>query len=156
MEINIVEKKDQNLYVYHNEELLFYSKLKWNWFKRNVITVFNKNDELVIEFQSYVSFYSTKFKILKQNKEKISDINNIEENVVNIGENVSIKRVIENHFAFNWNFIYRHNGNKIAEVKQKLYGFPQRIFLNIVEENNEFKNAIIIHILAIRTGFSSD
>ena len=154
--IEIIEKKDQNLYVYQNENLLFYSKLKWNWLKRNVVTIFDEKNDLVIEFQSYTSFFITKFKILKQDNDKTYKISKINDAYINYGKNINLKKETDNHFSFNLNFSYFYKKRKVAEVKQKLYSFPQKIHINIEEKNIEFRNLVIVHIFAIRTGYSSD
>ena len=156
MEIEIIEKKDQNLYVYQNSNLLFYSKLKWNYLKRNVITIFDENDEIVIEFQSYTLFFISKFKILKQVNNTINKITNISDDFISYGKNKNIEKEIDNYFSFNLNFSYFYKKRKIAEVKQKLYSFPQKILLKIDEKDIEFRNSVVIHILAIRTGYLSD
>ena len=92
IQIEIIEKKDQNLYVYQNENLLFYSKLKWNWLKRNVVTIFDENNDLVIEFQSYTSFFITKFKILKQDNDKTYKISKINVAYINYGKNINLEK----------------------------------------------------------------
>lgn len=156
MEFEIIETKNQTLYVYQNDDLMFYSKLKWNWLKRDVITIFDENDEIVIEFQSFAVFFMSKFKVLKQNNKITNKISKISDSHLSYGKDKKIERQIDNYFSFNLNFSYFCNKRKIAEVKQKLYSFPQKILINIDVKNIEFRNAVLIHILAIRTGYSHD
>ena len=98
MEIEIIEKKNQNLYVYQNGNLIFHSKLKWNYFKRNVITIFDENDEIVIEFQSFTLFFIPKFKILKQVNNFTNEISKIDDSFISYGENKNLEKEIDNYF----------------------------------------------------------
>lgn len=62
MEIKIEEGKNQSLYAYKNNELVFYSISKHNWFKQ-VISIFDSEDKLVLEIKSKISFFLISLKL---------------------------------------------------------------------------------------------
>ncbi len=152
MEIEIIENKKQSLYVYKADELLFYSTIKFNWHRKNLVKIFNSNEDLIFELQSYAApFRSTKYKILYQNL----NIENITDDFLRFDEDKILKNKRSDFLSFNQNSFYLHNGIKIAETKQKLWDSPQRIMLNLDENFLELLTLIIIHILSIKTGFNS-
>ncbi|MFH6996422.1 hypothetical protein ACHRVZ_00740 [Flavobacterium sp. FlaQc-57] len=157
MEIEIVENRKQSLFAYKNGELLFYSTIKFNWLKKNLVKIFDSNDDLILELQSYESpFSSAKYKILFQNKEKTKYISEITQTNIFFNQNKSLRKTRGNHFSFNTNFSYFADRTKVADIKQKFWSSLQKMFLQVHDEKIEFLDQIIIHILAIRTGFNSN
>lgn len=78
MEIEILQDKKQSLYVYKNDELLFYSKIKFN-FTNRIVAIYNQNDILVLEVKYKMTLINNFYKILFQNElvtENISEITN--------------------------------------------------------------------------------
>lgn len=151
MEIEIIEKQNQSLVAYKDGELLFYSTIKSNWFSR-VIKIYNPYDILVLELK-YDGFF---YEILHQNKfmtRLICKINN-EALIFNNDKRLYIKSAY--FISINNNFNYFFKGNKIAQVKQKIINFSTKFSLNINDENLEFADQIIFHVLSIKTGFSID
>lgn len=152
MEIEIVENKKQSLYVYNSDELLFYSTIKFNFLKKNLIKIFDFNNQLILELESHVTpFRSTKYKILFQNIK----IENITDDFLGFDEDKILKNIKSDFLKFNQNSVYLYNGIKVAEIKQKLWESQQRIMLNIDEEFLSFSNFIIIHVLSTKTGYNS-
>lgn len=151
MEIEIIEKQNQSLVAYKDGELLFYSTIKNNWFSR-VIKIYNPHDVLILELK-YDSF---SFNILHQNKfmtKLVSKINN-EVIIFNNDKQLYIKSAY--FISINNNFNYFFEGRKIAQVKQKFISFSTKFLLTVNDENLEFLDQIIFHVLSIKTGFSID
>ena len=100
MDIEFVENKKQSLYAYKDDELLFYSTIKFNWLRKNLVKIFDFNDDLILELLSYESpFGSAKYEILFQNKEKTKDI--IEITGVYISDhNKILRRTKANYFFY--------------------------------------------------------
>ncbi|MCD9573931.1 hypothetical protein [Flavobacterium soyae] len=156
MEIEIIEDKNQNLFVYKDGKLLFYSTIKFNWLRKNLIKIFDSNDDLILELQSYEPvFSSAKYEILFQDKDKIKDI--IEINKSYISNQDTILRITpENIFSFNTDFSYFLDGIKVADIKHKFWSSSQKISVLFDNENIELLDQIIIHILSIHTGYNSN
>ncbi|MGN7812733.1 hypothetical protein [Flavobacterium sp. 22076] len=153
MEIEIVENKEQNLFVYKDEKLLFYSTIKFNWLRKNLIKIFDSNHKLILEIQSYETpFRSLKYKILFQD----SNIEDISEDLIYFDGGKTIKNQKSDFLSFNQNCFYTYKGNKVAETKQKLWNSPQKIILNIDEKDLNLLKFIIIHILSRKTGYNSN
>ncbi len=153
MEIEIVENKKQSLYVYKADELLYYSTIKFNWLNKNLIKIFNSNNDLVLEIQRHTGpFRSTTYKILFQNI-KIKDVT---DDSLSFDEDKILKNIKNDFLSFNQNSIYLCNEIKVAEIKQKLWNSPQKIILNVDEKFLDFLNFIIIHVLLTKTGHNSD
>ncbi|MEG0851414.1 MAG: hypothetical protein RSF34_10920 [Flavobacterium sp.] len=157
MVIEIVENKKQSLFVYRNEELLFYSTIKFNWLRKNLIKIFDPTDELILELQSYETpFSSAKFEILFQNKNITKDITEITKTSLSFDQNKTIKRISEKYFSFNLKHSYFLDKIKLADMKGKFWSTTQKISLNLNMEHEEFINPIIIHILSTKTGYNSN
>ncbi|KQX00624.1 hypothetical protein [Flavobacterium sp. Root420] len=157
MKIEIVENRKQSLFAYKNDELLFYSTIKFNWLKKNLVKIFDSNDDLILELQSYEPpFSSPKYKILFQDIEKTKDISEITEIDMFFNLNKSLRKTKGNYFSFNTNFSYFSETIKIADIKQKFWSSTQKMYLEINDENIDFLNYIMIHILSTRTGYNSN
>ncbi|KRD10516.1 hypothetical protein ASE21_12530 [Flavobacterium sp. Root901] len=153
MKIEIIEDKKQSLFVYNNDELLFYSVIKFNWLRRNSIKIFDGNDNLIIELKTYESpFRSSKYKIQFQDE----NIQIITEDYISVDENIILKNNRSTFLSFNQNCFYTYGENKVAETKQKLWNSPQKIILNIDEKYLSFLKFIVIHILSTKTGSNSN
>ena len=151
MQIEIIEKEKQSLFAYKEGVLLFYSTIKFNWISR-VIKIYNPHDILVLELK-YDGFL---YEILHQNKfmtKLISKVTN-EDVIFNTDKRLYIKSAY--FISINNNFNYFFKGNKIAQVKQEMINFSTKFLLNINDENLEFLDQIVLHILSIKTGFSFD
>ena len=157
MEIEIVENTKQSLFAYKNDDLLFYSTIKFNWLKKNLIKIFDCNDVLILELQSYnPPFSSAKYKILFQNIERTKNISEITEINMFFNLDKSLRKTKGNYFSFNTNFSYYSETVKIADVKQKFWSSLQKMHLEVNDENFDFLNYIIIHIISTRTGYNSN
>ncbi|WP_417941595.1 hypothetical protein [Flavobacterium sp. RS13.1] len=157
MTVEILEDKKQSLFAYKNNDLLFYSTIKFNWLKKNLVKIFDSKDNLILELQSHnPPFSSSKYKILFQNKEKTKDISEISEIKLFFNLNKSLRKTKDNYFSFNTNFSYFSETIKIADIKQKFWSSSQKLSLEINPENIDFLNHIIIHILSTRTGYNSN
>ncbi|MFB3386931.1 hypothetical protein [Flavobacterium sp. LAR06] len=155
MEIEILRDKKESLYVYKNEELLFYSKVKFNWNNR-IIMIYNHNDILLLEVKYKMTFVKTYYKILYQNElvtENISEITNTRI-IYNFGKRLYIKQ--DYFIALDGNFSYYFKEVRVSQLKQKNWVSKPKISLNIDDENLEFLNPVILHFLAIRAGYNSD
>nr|WP_294781324.1 hypothetical protein [uncultured Flavobacterium sp.] len=88
MEIEIVENKKQSLYVYENDELLFYSIIDFKWTKKNIVKVFDSKSDLMFEVESQkLPFRFQKIKILFQKTKKEKNINALNYNYILFNEN---------------------------------------------------------------------
>jgi hypothetical protein len=149
MEIEIIEKQNHSLFVYKEGQLLFYSTVKFNWFNK-IIKVYNPYDVLALELKND-PFY---FEIFHQNKfmtRLICKINN-EAIIFNNNKRLYVKTAY--FISINNNFNYFFEGRKIAQVKQKIVSFSTKFLLTVNDENLEFLDQIIFHVLSIKTGFS--
>lgn len=156
MEIEIVENRKQSLFVYKNDKLLFYSTIKFNWLRKNLVKIFDSSDDLILELQSYKPpFSSEKYIILFQNREKTKDISEITSISMFFNLNKNLRKTTDNYFSFNTSFSYFLDRIKIAHLKQKFWSSTQKISLQVDDENIEFLDQIIIHILSIHTGYNS-
>ncbi|MBS7253905.1 hypothetical protein [Flavobacterium branchiicola] len=157
MEIKIIEDKKQSLYAYKNDQLLFYSTIKFNWLRKNLVRIFDSNDQLVLELQiSETPFGSAKFKILFQNKGLIKDVTEITKTNILFDGNKKIRKTSENLFSFNLKSSYFLEKSKIADVEGKFWTTTQKFYIDFDSEYEEFLNLVIIHILATRTGYNSN
>ena len=157
MEIEIIEDYKQSLFVYKNGELLFYSTIKFSFLRKNIIKIFDSNDELVLELKSYETPFSlAKFEILFQNKDKTKNINEITKVYLTFDQNQTIRRIGENHFSFNLKSSYFINKIKLADIKLKFWTSTQKMSLNLNLEYEEFLDSIIFHVLSTRTGYNSN
>lgn len=151
MEIEIIEKQNQSLVAYKDGELLFYSTLKSNWFSR-VIKIYNPHDVLVLELK-YDGFF---YEILHQNKFMTKLISKISNDAVIFNNDQRVFIKTKYYISINHNFNYFFKDNKITEVKQNIWSFPTKYILNLNDQNIEFLDQIIFHVLSIKTGVSVD
>lgn len=157
MEVEIVENRKQSLFAYKNGELLFYSTIKFNWLKKNLVKIFDSKDNLILELQSYdAPFRPLNLKVLSQNIDKTKNIIQISEYEIVFNENKKLMSQKQDLLSFNQNCFYWYNGIKIAEIKQTMWNSPQKIILHIDEKELKLLDFLIIHILAVRTGYNSD
>ncbi len=155
MEIEIVQDKKQNLHVYRNDELLFYSKVKSNWSNR-IIAIYDNNDILLLEVKYKMTFIKTSYKILFQNElitENISEITNTRI-IFDCDKRLYLKQ--DYFIAISGNFSYYFKGIRVSRLKQKNWVSKPKMLLTINDENLQFLNPVIFHILAIRAGYNSD
>ncbi|CAA9201987.1 hypothetical protein [Flavobacterium collinsii] len=151
MTIEFTEDKKQSFFAYKNDELLFYSTIKFNWLRKNLVKIFNSNNDLILELQSYEPVFSSpKYKILFQNKQKTKDISEITELNLFFDINKKIRKTNENLFSFKTSFSYYSTTTKIADLKVKYWS--SKMSLQINDENIEFLDPIIIHLLSTYTG----
>lgn len=156
-EIEIVENKKQCLFAYKNDNLLFYSTIDFKWTKKNLVKIFDKNDNLILEIQSYdAPFRSPKFKILSQKNLKGKNIREITTDFISFDNDKTLSRHRDDFFSLNQNYSHFFNQIKIAETKQKAWNSLQKINLNVDEKYLDFQDLIIIHDLVVRTGYNSD
>ncbi|PZO26145.1 MAG: hypothetical protein DCE86_14890, partial [Flavobacteriaceae bacterium] len=73
MEFTIKGEFYSGLNVYKNNELLLYSKFKHRWFRGDLISVFDKDDNLLIEV-SESGMWDDKYLIRYQNKDLLATI----------------------------------------------------------------------------------
>ena len=152
MEIEIIENKKQNLYVYKNDDLSFYSTIHVNWTNRN-IKIYNQDDNLLLNVKVQTLLFKTTYKILFQSELMNKAVSNITDYHIFFDQNKNLKLSL-NNFSFNPNFSYFLGETKIAYVKQKIWSSLQKITLYIDDENLEFLDQIIIHLLVKKTGFN--
>ncbi|MFZ0596047.1 MAG: hypothetical protein WAM46_03615, partial [Flavobacterium sp.] len=111
MEIEIIEKQNQSLVAYKDGELLFYSTIKFSLLKKNLITIFDSNDNLIIELRSYdAPFKSLKLEILSQDIDVTEKISEISKNEIIFNQNKKLKIQKEDFFSFNQNCFYLYEG----------------------------------------------
>lgn len=155
MVIEIVQDKKQNLYVYKNEELLFYSKVKFNWSNR-IIAIYDNKDILILEVKYKMTFIKTYYKILFQNElitENISEITNTRI-IYDYGKRLYIKQ--DYFISLDGNFSYYFKEFRVSQLKQKIWVSKPKMLLTVNDESLQFLNPVIFHILAIRAGCNSD
>lgn len=155
MEINIVEKNNLDLYAYNDENLLFYSRFKHFYLKKNVVRIYNQNDELILELKNYQILFLIKYKIVFQERKITKNITEIKDEEIRFDYDKIIEKRT-NLFTLNQNASYFSSDIEIAKLKQKMWNFPQKMQITFDDNKLEFLNIFIIHILATRTGLSSD
>ena len=151
MEIEIVEKQNQSLVAYKDGELLFYSTIKSNWFSK-IVKIYNPFDVLALELK--VDAFD--FEILHQNKFMTKLISSIDTDAIIFSDDKRLYIKSTHFITINNNFNYFFEATKIAQVKQKIISFSTKFLLTINDENIEFIDQIIFHVLSIKTGFSVD
>jgi hypothetical protein len=151
MKISIIEKDGQNLYACKDDKLIFYSHIKYNHFKRNVLKIFDGNNHQILELKLFRPFLNTRYKIISQDKTVTKDISKISDSEVCFEQIKLIQRKREHFFALNLNASYFSENRHIADVKQKMWYSSKKIQLLIEEKDSEFLKIIIIHILATCT-----
>ncbi|KUJ62997.1 hypothetical protein AR687_06285 [Flavobacteriaceae bacterium CRH] len=154
MVIEIIEKKNESLFVYKEGKLLFYSTVKFNWISKN-IKIYNQNDILLLELAYKSVFFKSTYKILYQNKFLTSLLTEVDGESIFFDTDKTITIKPANFISLSHNFNYFFKENKIAEVKQNIWRISTKYELYLKDENLEFLDQIIIHILSIKTGFSS-
>ncbi|WP_163410942.1 LURP-one-related/scramblase family protein [Flavobacterium ajazii] len=153
MILEIIQKGTQSLFVYQDGQLLFYSVLKFNWINR-IINIYNQNDDLFLELKCRSFFMKSNYQILFQNQSLTPFINEINSRTITFNNDKHLT-VNQKHFiSFNYNYYFRDT--KIAELKKKIFSTSFKMILDINDENLEFSNQIIMHILSIETGVSVD
>ncbi|MTH16736.1 hypothetical protein [Flavobacterium sp. LC2016-01] len=153
MKIEIVENREQSLFVYNDDELLFHSTIKFNWLRKNLVKIFDSSDKLIFELQCYEApFKTSKYKILFQD----FNIKEITEEYICFDEDKTLTNQKSDFLSFNQNCFYTYKENKVAETKQKLWNSPQKIILNINEKDMNLLKFIIIHVLSTKTGYNSN
>ncbi|MEO7976415.1 hypothetical protein [Flavobacterium sp.] len=155
MKVEIVEGKNHSLYAYKDNELLFYSTMDFNFWKKTKIKIFNKNDILILELQRkefFINLIKNDFKILFQNSGFIKNIMEINSDLIHYEEN---KKIVKNNIyflSFGSQYSYNLNGIKIGKVNQKKFWASRRFFLVEINDNDlEYLEYIIIHFLANNT-----
>jgi hypothetical protein len=155
MELIIVEKNNRDLYVYEDKMLLFYSTFKYFWLKRNVVKIYDSKNDLILELQNYQILFFVKYKIIFQNRQITKNITKINDREIFFDYDKTISRQT-NLFLLNQNATYSLGEVEIAKSKQKMWNFPQKMQITFIDAKLEFLGVFIIHILATRTGLSSD
>ncbi|MDO8317452.1 MAG: hypothetical protein Q7T12_08015 [Flavobacterium sp.] len=152
MEFKIIEQKNRGLNVYKNEDLIFYSTIKTNWLKTNLIKIFDKSGNKIIELNK-TGIFTDKIRILNQNIEFTKNISEIKTLKICYGKSIQIKTSII-IFPFLKPKIFYYNNGPIGVLKENFK--PKKEFtLTIEEENIEFLNPIIFYILTINTDFEN-
>ncbi|AWK06062.1 hypothetical protein HYN56_18250 [Flavobacterium crocinum] len=155
MEIEILQDKKRSLYVYKNNELLFYSKVKSNWANR-ITEIYNHDDVLLLEVKHKMTLIKSYYKILFQNELVKEDIVEITDTRIIFDSNKRLYTKQDYFIAINGNYSYYFKENRVSQLKQKNWVSNPKIFLSINDENLEFLNPVIFHILAIEAGYSYD
>jgi hypothetical protein len=119
MEIEIIQDKKQRLYVYKNEKLLFYSKVKFN-FANRIIAIYNQNNILLLEVKYKMTLINNYYKILFQNelvKESILEEITNTRIIFDYDKRLYIKQ--DYFFNITGNFSYYFKKNRVSQLKQK-------------------------------------
>jgi hypothetical protein len=155
MEIEIVQDKKQSLYVYKDDELLFYSKVKFNW-NNIIISIYDQHDIVVLEIEYKMTFLKTYYNILFQNELLTKNISEITDTRIIFDSDKRLYIKQDYFFSLQGNFSYYLKEVKISQLKQKVWISKPKLLLNINDQNLDFLNPVIFHILAIRAGNNSD
>ncbi|MXO04238.1 hypothetical protein [Flavobacterium sp. HBTb2-11-1] len=155
MEIEILQDKKRSLYVYKNNELSFYSKVKFNWANR-ITKIYNHDNILLLEVEYKMTLINSHYKILFQNELVKENIVEITDTRIVFDTNERLYTKQGYFIAINGNFSYYFKEIRVSQLKQKNWVSNPKILLNINDENLEFLNLIIFHILATGAGYSSD
>lgn len=137
------------------DELLFYSNVKFNWNNR-IISIYDQNDTLLLEVKYKISFLNNSYKILFHSELLIENISEITETRIIFGCDKRLYTKEDYFISLQGNFSYYLKEVKIAQLKQKVWVSKPKMSLNINDENLEFLNPVIFHILAIRAGNNSE
>ncbi|MCM0667190.1 hypothetical protein [Flavobacterium tyrosinilyticum] len=155
MEIEIIEKQNQSLFVYKEGGLLFYSTVKFNWISR-IIKIYNPYDVLALELKYGSFFQKSTYLILHQNKFMTKLISDIDSKILIFDNNKRLLTKSAHFFSLSHNFNYFFEGKIIAQVKQNIFSIQTKYLLNVNDENLELLDQIIFHLLSIKTGYSVD
>ncbi|MFD2942977.1 hypothetical protein [Flavobacterium notoginsengisoli] len=155
MEIEILQDKKRSLYVYKNNKLLFYSKVKSNWTNR-ITEIYNHDDVLLLEVKYKMTLIKSYYKILFQNELVKEDIVEITDTRIIFDSNKRLYTKQDYFIAIYGNYSYYFEEKRVSQLKQKNWLSNPKIFLSINDENLEFLNLVIFHILAIEAGYSYD
>ncbi|WP_343617633.1 hypothetical protein [Flavobacterium sp.] len=154
MKIEIVENSKRSLFVYKENELYYSSTFKNNWLNR-IVSIFNHNNELILKVKIGGFFMDSPYQFQFQPTVSAFDIKGINESNIYLDKNRNLIKKYESRFiSLNWNYSYFLNKKKIADVKNNLWKSPLKITLLIEDQNLEFLDSIIIHILSTETGKS--
>lgn len=152
MKVEIIQKNKQSLFAYNDGNLLFYSIIKPNWTDR-IVSIYNSNNDLLLELNCRSFFIKSFYKILFQNQSLISFVK-INGRSIIFDHNKYLTIKPKYYISFNYNYYFGEF--KIAEIKKKILSFSSKMILDIKDDKLEFLDQIVIHVLSIETGVSVD
>jgi hypothetical protein len=150
MEFTIKGEFYSGLNVYKNNELLLYSKFKHRWFRGDLISVFDKDDNLLIEV-SESGMWDDKYLIRYQNKDLLATILFLSRNEITFSGNIKFKLsqtwvILLNPFAK----IY-YEEKEIAKVNLKRFMTIRQFSLQLKDENFIYIDNLLIYFLLNQT-----
>lgn len=119
------------------------------------IEIYNHNDILLLEVKYKMTLINSCYKILFKNELVKEDIVEITDTRIIFDNNKRLYTKEDYFIAIDGNFSYYFKGIRVSQLKQKNWVSKPKIFLSINDENLEFLNPVIFHILATRAGHSS-
>lgn len=150
MEFTIKGEFYSGLNVYKNNELLLYSKFKHRWFRGDLISVFDKDDNLLIEV-SESGMWDDKYLMRYQNKDLLATILFLSRNEIMFSGNIKFKLsqtwvALVNPFAK----IY-YEEKEIARVNLKRFMTNRQFSLHLKDENFIYIDRLLIYFLLNQT-----
>lgn len=150
MEFIIKGEFYSGLNVYRNNELLLYSKFKHRWFRGDLISVFDKDDNLLVEV-SESGMWDDKYLIRYQNKDLLGTILFLSRNEIMFSGNIKFK-LSQTWVALISPFakIY-YEEKEIARVNLKRFITFRQFSLQLKDENFIYINELLIYFLLNQT-----
>ena len=154
---NITGGFNSGLKVYLDNGLLNHSKVKRNWFSPDVISIFDKDNSLIVEVRQKSNLLKTKYQITYQNSGLINHIENIEKNVIELadGNQIQFKRnptgVVSNPYS---NIFYKNS--EIGQLSNKKIALKLEYTLSLEKEGLDLLPYILIQILTTESNKDYD
>ncbi|WP_447635296.1 hypothetical protein [Flavobacterium microcysteis] len=150
MEFTIKGEFYSGLNVYKNNELLLYSKLKHRWFRGDLISIFDKDDNLLVEV-SVSGMKNSEYLIRYQNKDLLETILSLSRNEIMFSGNIRFKLsqawlALINPYAK----VY-YEEKEIAKINLERFMTFRQFSLHLKDENFIYINELLVYFLLNQT-----
>ncbi|TPD65358.1 hypothetical protein [Flavobacterium microcysteis] len=150
MEFIIKGEFYRGLNVYKNNELLLYSKFKHRWFRGDLISIFDKDDNLLVEV-SVSGMENSEYLIRYQNKDLLETILSLSRNEIMFSRNIRFKLsqawlALINPYAR----VY-YEEKEIAKINLERFMTFRQFSLHLKDENFIYINELLVYFLLNQT-----
>ena len=155
MEFIIKGEFYSGLNVYRNNELLLYSKFKYRWFRGNLISIFDKDDNLLVEV-SVSGMKNSEYLIRYQNKDLLETILSLSRNEIMFSGNIRFKLsqawlALINPYAK----VY-YEEKEIAKINLERFMTFRQFSLHLKDENFIYINELLVYFLLNQTSDNTE
>jgi hypothetical protein len=139
---------NDGLKVYSENDIVLFSEIKKNWFKSDLINIYDGQKSLIISIKHISQIFKTEFKIIEQTL----DIKTISESLrnskvkINKGEIFKFKKSMTSKITNPYLRIF-HNDLEIGKLDSKKTGFELNYDLFLNDEYENYLSYILIYIL---------